>query len=102
MDINLSKEFVYRIQEKDTIESLCKKFNTCKENILRNNDSLNLYAGELVNIVVNDFQIHIVKPAETLNEIVNKYNIDAVRLKQDNNLVSEKLYIGQMLKIYHK
>lgn len=98
MDIKISDEFFYRIQEKD--ESLFSKFNTCKENVLRNNIDLPLYKGEVVRIKVNDYFTHIVKPAQTLEIISNKYGIDANKLKTDNSLKENKLFIGQRLKIY--
>ena len=98
--LELEKQFVYRIQAGDTINLLCEMFNTSKDQILRNNNGIPLYEGELVEIYVNNFKIHIVKPTETLFYIAEKYNVDIHDLKQNNKLQSEKLYIGQMLKIY--
>lgn len=100
MKANIVKEFYYKIEQGETINFLCEKFNTSKENILRNNKDLKLFMGEWLKIKVNDFLTHIVKPAETLSIISNKYNVTSEKLMQDNNLQTDKLFIGQSIKIY--
>ena len=94
------KQFYYRVQEGDNFSNICNKFNTSKENIIRNNASLDLYIGEWIIIKTNAYKTHYVKPTEKLTDIAVKYDIDIEKLKQDNNLQNEKLYIGQMIKIY--
>ena len=74
MEIKQSKQFYYRVQDDDTITNICQKFNTCKENITRNNPTLNLYAGEWILIKGNEFKTHYVKPMETIFDISIKYN----------------------------
>jgi len=100
MEIKQCNQFYYRIQFGDNLLNICERFNTCKENIIRNNDKLELYEGEWIIVKTNEFKLHCVKPLETLEYIANKYGIELTRLKEDNNLQSEKLFIGQMLKIY--
>ena len=100
MEIMLCDEFFYRVNSEDI--NLFEQFNTSKENLLRNNENINLYCGEWVKIKVNDFKIHYVKPTQTLKEIADMYNIDIENLKKTNNLQSEKLFIGQILRIYDK
>lgn len=100
MEIKLPKEFDYRVMRGDSVESICEKFNTCKENILRNNPNLSLYAGEWIRIKVNDFVMHIVKPTETINDIARFHGVLKEKIINDNALSSEKLFIGQALKIY--
>ena len=100
MKIKQCNEFYYRVEVDDNIQLICQKFNTSKENILRNNNNLALYAGEWVIIKQNEFKTHIVKPMETLSSICKIYNVDKEKLKTDNNLETEKLYIGQCIKIY--
>lgn len=99
MNIKTNKQFYYRIEEGQNLKDICTMFNTCKENVLRNNNEIELYAGEWVKITKNDYLIHIVKPTETLTLIADMYNINVNKLKEDNNLNSEKLFIGQILKI---
>jgi LysM repeat protein len=100
MGIKQCKQFYYRVQEGDDFSNICNKFNTSKENIIRNNASLDLYIGEWILIKTNEFKMHYVKPAEKLIDIALKYDIDIEKLKHDNNLDNDKLYIGQMIKIY--
>ena len=75
MNIKQCKQFYYRIQDGDNLMNLCERFNTTKENIIRNNERLDLYVGEWVIVKTNDFKIHYVKPAETLSEIATKYRL---------------------------
>lgn len=100
MEIKQCKRFYYRVQPNDTIQDLCKQFNTCKSNILRNNSDLDLYAGEWIIVCENDFKIHVVKPVETLESIAQLYNLDQEKIIKDNNLKITKLFIGQQLKIF--
>ena len=98
MKIELCEEFFYRVNnEKLDFE---QEFNSCKENILRNNENLKLYCGEWIKIKVNNFKIHHVKPAESLSSIAKFYGTDSKKIIEDNKLLNEKLFIGQRLKIY--
>ena len=99
--IKLDKEFFYRIQIGDTEQELIRRFNTSKENILRNDNTTPLYAGEWVKIVVNDYITHIVSPMETIEKIANKYNTTVEKLIETNALHSNRLFIGQCIKIYN-
>ncbi len=84
----------------ETLKELCQKFNSSADNVLRNNNKLDLYAGEWIKVNVNDFLTYIVKPVETLTDISKKFNVDKNKLMVDNNLTNERLFIGQNLKIY--
>lgn len=91
--------FKYRVLPGDTENSICVKFNTSKQNILRNNPQIPLYAGEWIEIEVNNFLSHIVKPMQTLDEISKLYGISVENIKEFNKLQTDKLYIGQLIKI---
>lgn len=99
MNIEMEKAFYYRVQVGDKFESLIQKFNTCKDNILRNNPDIPLYAGEWIFIKQNEFIMHCVKPMETLEFIAKKYKTTIEKIKIDNELKSDKLFIGQHIKI---
>ena len=99
MEIEQLKHFIYRVLPEDSISSICAKFNTGKDNILRNNSAIDLYAGEFVEITTNDYITHIVKPTENISEIAKLYNLKEEDIITQNNLDSNKLYIGQILKI---
>ncbi len=92
-------EFFYRLQG-ESEKDLYLKFNTSKDNVLRNNNKINFYKGEWVKIKVNNYIIHIVKPMENLTKISKNYNVQEQTLKDWNNLTSSKLFIGQHIKIY--
>ena len=98
--MEIEKQFVYRVQDNDTLASICLKFNTSIENIIRNNKEIPLFAGELIEIKVNDYINHIVKPTESLPKIAQKYSITTDDIINRNNLLTDKVYIGQILKIY--
>ncbi len=102
MELNLSKTFLYRISPGDTLANICTRFNTDKSNIIRNNPSLDLYVGEMVEIKVNDYIAHLVKPTETLASIAKIYDTTVQKIVNDNNLNESRLYIGQLIKIYDK
>lgn len=99
MNIELCDKFFYRVQQSDTLFSLCERFNTCIENIERNNKDIDLYPGEVVFIKMNEFKVHIVKPTETLKNIAEKYGKSEQDIVLANNLSDNKLFIGQRLKI---
>ena len=97
-----SKEFFYRVCSGDTINLLCRKFNTDKDNILRNNPNIDLYVGEMVKIKVLDYTTYIVKPTQTIEDISKEMNIEVEDIEKFNKLQSRKLYIGQVLKLPKK
>lgn len=97
MKFELCDEFFYRVSDEKL--NLFAEFNTSKENLLRNNDKIRLYAGEWVKVKVNDYKTHCVKPMETLKQIANKYNVEMDYLKQKNDLKTDRVFIGQILKI---
>ena len=97
MKIEMCDVFFYRI-DGDNL-GVFKDFNTCHENVLRNNNKIKFYVGEWVKIKVNDFIKHHVRPAETLKDIAKQYGIEVDKILIDNNLKSYKLFIGQTLKI---
>lgn len=91
-------EFYFRIPNENF--DIYSVLNTSKENVLRNNNKIKFYAGEYVKVKINDYISHVVKPAETLTSISNKYNVNINKLIKDNMLNNNKLFIGQILKIY--
>ncbi len=99
MEVQMCDKFFYRVDDEN--EDLFQQLNTGKENVIRNNEKLKLYKGEWIYVKVNSFLSHIVKPAQTIKQIADIYKISVEKLKLDNNLQSEKLYIGQILKIYY-
>ena len=100
--MELENNFIYRVEDEDTLASICLRFNTTAENIIRNNKDIPLFVGELIEIKVNEYVSHFVKPAQAIEDIATQYNVTINDIKEKNNLQTDKLYIGQMLKIYTK
>ena len=98
MKIKMCEEFFYRVT--NGVNNLYEEFNSCKDNILRNNNTLNFYNGEWIKIRLNDYTTHTVKPMETIKKIADQYNLYEEKLMVDNNLKNDKIFIGQRLKIY--
>ena len=100
MEIKMSRQFYYKILPNETLKELCKKFNSNADNIMRNNVNLNLYPGEWVKVDVNNFLTYIAKPMETLDDVAKRFNVGKEKLMKDNKLETDKLFIGQNIKIY--
>jgi len=98
MESNILKSFWYRIESEKELSELKTKFNSDK--ILRNNEDIDLYSGEWVKVIVNDYTCYFVKPMDTLTKISKQFNIPEDKLIKDNNIKDTKLFIGQRLKIY--
>ena len=99
INCNTFDKILVRVQRGDTMQSIAQTYNTNVCNILRNNPNIDLYEGEMVKIVRNNKNTHIVKPMETLELIANQYDITVDKLVKINNLKSNRLFIGQMLQI---
>lgn len=102
MELKLKQNFKYRVKENENLNDICHNFNTSKENIVRNNPDIDLFAGEYIEITVNNYVTHIVKPIETLTTIAKNYNQTVEEIMKYNNLSDNNLFIGQRLKIKNK
>ena len=98
MQIKILKEQWYRINSEKTDYELAAKFNS--DNILRNNPNINLFDGEWIKFKVNNYTTHIVRPAQTLAEIASQHSKTVEEIMKTNNLQSNKVFIGQRLKIF--
>ena len=101
-----SKSDNYVVQRGDTLWNIAKKFNTTVDNLKKANNLSNntLYIGQ--NLVVPDYFTtedtnitYIVKQGDTLYSIATQYGVSVNELKNNNNLVSDILSIGQNIKI---
>ena len=96
----------YVVQKGDTLYSIANKLGTTvselkKENNLTTNT---LQIGEVLRIPTKEIyeeeeNIYIVKKGDSLYSIANKYNTTVDELKRINNLTSNILSIGQVLKL---
>ena len=102
----------YVVQNGDTLYNIALRYNTTPEAIIDKNNliSSTLYIGQVLQIpsdvesTGNDSDViedntYIVQSGDTLYSISIKYNVSVDDLKNYNNLTSNTLSIGQVIKI---
>ena len=96
----------YVVQKGDTLYSIANKLGTTVSELKKENNltSNTLQIGEILRIPTKEIyeeeeNIYIVKKGDSLYSIANKYNTTVKELKRINNLTSNILSIGQVLKL---
>ena len=96
----------YVVQKGDTLYSIANKLGTTVSELKKENNltSNTLQIGEVLRVPTKEIyeeeeNIYIVKKGDTLYSIANKYNTTIDELKRINNLTSNILSIGQVLKL---
>lgn len=96
----------YVVQKGDTLYSIANKLGTTVSELKKENNltSNTLQIGEVLLIPTKEIyeeeeNIYIVKKGDSLYSIANKYNTTVEELKRINNLTSNILSIGQVLKL---
>lgn len=96
----------YVVQKGDTLYSIANKLGTTISELKKENNltSNTLQIGEVLRVPTKEIyeeeeNIYIVKKGDTLYSIANKYNTTVEELKRINNLTSNILSIGQVLKL---
>ncbi len=96
----------YVVQKGDTLYSIANKLGTTVSELKKENNltSNTLQIGEVLRIPTKEIyeeeeNIYIVKKGDSLYSIANKYNTTVEELKRINNLKSNILSIGQVLKL---
>ena len=96
----------YVVQKGDTLYSIANKLGTTVSELKKENNltSNTLQIGEVLRIPTKEIyeeeeNIYIVKKGNSLYSIANKYNTTVDELKRINNLTSNILSIGQVLKL---
>jgi len=97
---------VYIVQKGDTLWNISKKLDTSVDEIkrLNNLNSNLLFVGQELKVpnylTVEDSNVnYIVKKGDNLYNIAKQYNTTVPELKSYNNLTSDNLNIGQVIKI---
>ena len=106
------KENIYIVQSGDSLYSIANKFDISVAELKKANDlsSNTLSIGqeliipkkmeeEIPNEEPSPFETYIVKQGDSLYKIANNFNTTITELKELNNLNSNTLSIGQVLKI---
>lgn len=101
-----TKNISYTVKKGDSLYSIAKKYNTTVSIIKSNNNlkSETLQIGQILKIPANETEetnqiTYQVKKGDSLYSIAKKYNTTAEEIKKLNNLSSNLLQIGQILKI---
>ena len=108
-----SNYILYKVKKGDTLIKIAKKFRVSVREIKRANNlkSSRLYAGQVIKIpiprkIVKDtekgkiiYKIYRVKKGDTLIKIARKFNVSVKEIKKVNRLKSNKIRVGQKLKI---
>lgn len=119
-NINGKKNIVHKIEAKETYFSLGRKYNVSPQSIIQFNNNKSLQIGSIVKIptdrpfvesstITNTTETnqsnnsnpieYKVGPKEYLYSIARKFNTTVEQIKALNNLSSNNLAIGQVLKI---
>lgn len=102
-EIYEEEEKLYTVKKGDSLYSIAKDNNTTVDEIkkLNNLTSNNLSIGQLLKLpsALIPQETYIVQKGDSLYSIANKLNTTVEALKKTNNLTSNILSIGQVLKI---
>ena len=102
-EIYEGEENVYIVQKGDTLYSIAMANNTTVDELKKANNLTSniLSTGQLIKIpsALLPESTYIVKKGDSLYSIANKYNTTVDELKRINNLTSNILSIGQVLKL---
>jgi len=101
----------YKVKKGDTLGSIGEIYSNSVEEILKLNNmqSTTIYSGQEILVYKKIFRndnskepesfVYLVKKGDSLSLIAEKFSITKKDLKRANNLVSNKIEVGQSLKI---
>ncbi len=88
---------IYKVLRNESFMEISKKFNVPIQVLYKENDKKETFEGDRI-IVIRDSKIlHVVKPAETLQQIANMHNVSIEHIKKNNTIT--EIFIGQILSI---
>lgn len=94
----------YVVKKSDTLYSIARKYNTSVDNLksINNITTDSLAIGQIIKLPSTSStasDTYIVKKGDSLYSIARTYNTSVDKLKEINNLTSNALAIGQVLKL---
>lgn len=101
---------IYTVKKGDSLYSIAKAYNTTVDDIMSTNNltNTNLSINQQLKIKkksdedTTTYSTYVVKKGDSLYSISKAYNMSVDELKQINNLTSNTLSIGQVLKVIPK
>ncbi len=103
---SLAKSIYYTVKKGDTLSEIASRFGISVKELKRLNHlrSDKIYVGQRLRIRVEEkrYTYHIVKKGESLSLIAKKYGMTLKELKEINRLKTNRIYIGQRLKVRAK
>jgi LysM repeat protein len=110
--INGKTFVIHKVDEKETLFAISKRYRTTVDAILQYNSgaAAGIEIGQILKVPYTpktntrpaDAIVHEVAPKETLYSISKKYNVTVDEIKQWNNLSDNALSVGQQLSIRKK
>ena len=95
-----AEKITYKVQKKDTVQSIAKKFGVKPETIMINNQTAmdnKLKVGEVLTFPSIDGLYYKLQKNETLAKVSKKYGIKVVDIVDYNNINPKKLKAGTTL-----
>jgi len=106
--VSVVSESVYTVKAGDTLSGIARRYgmsvsalkslNSKSTSTLRVGEQLKVKGKGAVSKAVKA-KVHIVKKGDTLGKIAAKYNVSPATLKQENNLKSDIVRVGEKLNI---
>lgn len=91
-----TQDVLHQVTTGQTLNDIARQYNSNLE-VLKQNPTKNLYSGQCLMLSNLDKKYHIVKPAETIQKIADKYHSTPEKIMQKNNV--RQIFIGQLLEI---
>ena len=95
-----AEKITYKVQKKDTVQSIAKKFGVKPETIMINNEAAmdnKLKVGEVLTFPSIDGLYYKLQKNETLAKIAKKYGIKVVDIVDYNNINPKRLKAGSTI-----
>ena len=95
-----AEKITYKVQKKDTVQSIAKKYGVKPETIMINNETAmdnKLKVGEVLTFPSIDGLYYKLQKNETLAKIAKKYGVKVVDIVDYNNINPKKLKAGTTL-----
>ena len=80
------KKFFYRVQERDSLNSIAQKFNAPIGRLIYNNNlKKEVSAGDIL-LIEQVKNVYLVKPLDTLSDLAKKFNLTPQEILDKNHL----------------